>query len=440
MEVIRKMSCFKEYLKYVTLNILGMVGLSCYILADTYFVSKGMGSNGLAALNLAIPVYSFIHGTGLMLGMGGAARYSMMKGQGREKEKNHVFTHIMCLVCGFGILFFVIGLLGAGTITRLLGADKAVYSMCNTYLKILLLFAPAFMLNDVLICFVRNDGAPGHSMMAMLGGSFSNIILDYVFIFYLNMGILGAVLATGLAPLISLVILSPFFMRGKNQFHFIRCKINSGLLGYIFAGGIPSLVAEISSGVVMMVFNRIVLGILGNTGVAAYGIIANLSLVVIAVYTGVAQGIQPIISRYYGMQQTEKIQKVFRYAVSTVILLSMLLYFFLFFGADPIAAIFNSEGKQELQTVAVAGIKLYFTACVFAGLNIVMSIYFTSTDRAKPANIISLLRGFFLIIPTAFILSAVWEMTGLWLAFPLTEMVVFVIGVIWIASKERCSI
>lgn len=101
-----------------------------------------MGSNGLTALNLAIPVYSFIHGTGLMLGMRGATRYSMLKGQGREDEKNRVFTHIMCMVCGFGILFFATSLLGDGTITRLLGADEAVYSMCNTYLKILLLFAP----------------------------------------------------------------------------------------------------------------------------------------------------------------------------------------------------------------------------------------------------------------------------------------------------------
>ena len=107
MEVVIGMSCFKEYVKYTALNVLGMIGLSCYILADTYFVSKGLGSGGLAALNLAIPVYSLIHGTGLMLGMGGATRYSMLKGQGRDEEKNRMFTQTMCLICIFGILFFI---------------------------------------------------------------------------------------------------------------------------------------------------------------------------------------------------------------------------------------------------------------------------------------------------------------------------------------------
>lgn len=83
------MNCFREYIKYVTLNVLGMIGLSCYILADTFFVAQGLGSSGLAALNLAIPIYSFIHGVGLMLGIGGASRYSMQRGrdQGRDIDE-----------------------------------------------------------------------------------------------------------------------------------------------------------------------------------------------------------------------------------------------------------------------------------------------------------------------------------------------------------------
>lgn len=424
------MSYWKEYMKYTTLNILGMLGLSCYILADTYFVSKGLGSDGLAALNLAIPMYSFINGTGLMLGMGGATRYSILKGQGMGDRKNRAFTHTIFLVCCFGGLFFVTGVLGAEPIARLLGADKDTFFMSSTYLRVLLLFAPVFLLNQVMLCFVRNDGAPQLSMTAMLGGSFSNIILDYIFIFCFNMGIFGAVFATGLAPVISLSVLSPYFLKRKNQFHLVPCRLQSGMLKHIFAGGIPSLVAEVSSGVIMMIFNVIILDLVGNTGVAAYGIIANLSLVIIAVYTGIAEGIQPILSRYYGMAKTEGIQAVFRYAVSTVVILSGIIYLCMFYGADRIVAVFNSEGNAELQKIAVTGMKLYFTGCVFAGFNIIISIYFTSIDRAKPANIISLLRGFLLIIPMAFVLSAVGGMKGLWMAFPLTELAVFVVSII----------
>ena len=114
-----KNACLREYAKYTISNVLGMIGLSCYILADTFFVAKGLGSNGLAALNLAIPVYSFIHGTGLMLGMGGATRYSMMKSQNMEEKGNEVFSHTMLLALCFAAFFMVMGLFMAKGLFRL---------------------------------------------------------------------------------------------------------------------------------------------------------------------------------------------------------------------------------------------------------------------------------------------------------------------------------
>lgn len=434
----------KEYAKYTSLNVLGMLGLSCYILADTYFVAKGLGSSGLAALNLAIPVYSFIHGTGLMLGMGGATWFSIFKSQGVRERKDQVFFHTTILACCFAVLFVVAGLTGSRGLTTLLGADRIVFEMTQTYLKVLLLFSPAFLVNDLLLCFVRNDGAPQLAMAAMLGGSFSNIVLDYVFIFLFQMGIFGAVFATGLAPVISLAILSPFFLRHKNSFHLKkstagnRFKIGWHLVVQILAGGIPSLVAELSSGIVIIVFNVIILSLQGNTGVAAYGVVANLSLVVVSVFTGIAQGIQPIVSKYFGMGETKKRQVIFRYAVFTVIVLSGLIYLGMSVGAEQVATVFNSEGNQELQKIAVEGIRLYFIGIVFAGFNIVSAIYFTSTDQAKPANLISLLRGFVLIVPFAFLMSGLFGITGLWLTFPLTEFLVAIIGGEKLKNQFQC--
>ena len=101
--------CLKEFCAYVSLNILGMIGLSCYILADTFFVSKALGTNGLAALNLAIPVYSFIHGSGLMIGMGGATKYSILKSQNQQRAADHVFTNAAALAAGFGVVFVLLG-------------------------------------------------------------------------------------------------------------------------------------------------------------------------------------------------------------------------------------------------------------------------------------------------------------------------------------------
>lgn len=421
-------NCFRNFVKYTSLSVLGMLGVSCYILADTFFVSKGIGANGLTALNLAIPVYSFIHGSGLMLGMGGATRYSVAKSQNDISAANRIYTNTIFLWFGLAVIFFITGVFFSGGLIRLLGADEVIFEIGKIYLKVILLFSPMFMLNNILLCFVRNDGSPQLSMLAMLGGSFSNIILDYIFMFHLKMGIFGAALATGLAPIISMIILSSFFFRKKDRFHLIKCKFSANISMKVFSSGVPSFITELSSGIVIIVFNIIILGLQGNVGVAAYGVIANLSLVVISIYTGIAQGIQPLLSCYHGTRDYATVQSLLRYALVTMLLVSGLIYFIIFFGASQITSIFNSEQNAVLQNIAVTGLKIYFAACIFAGFNIIMSIYFTSTEYARPAHIISVLRGFIIIIPMAFLLSFIGGIKGVWCVFPATELMVAVIG------------
>ena len=425
-----KSGCFRDFVKYSSLNVMGMIGLSCYILADTYFVSKGLGANGLTALNLAIPIYSFIHGSGLMIGMGGGTKYAIQKSQKAYDAANRTFTHAVLLAAVFAAFFVLAGIFLSGAITSLFGADETVYEMSKTYLQVILLFAPAFLMNNVLLCFVRNDGAPQLSMAAMIGGSLSNVILDWVFIFPCRMGIFGAVFATGLAPILSMLILSSHFIRKKNQFRIIKCRPQGRVVAGILSSGVPSLVTEVSSGVVIIVFNAIILRLAGNVGVAAYGVIANLSLVVIAIFTGIAQGIQPIISSSYGMKNFNNIHAILRYAMTTMLLLSAVIYACVFFGASQIAGIFNSEQNALLQSMAAEGLRLYFIACPFAGFNVVISMYFTSTERPRPAHIISLLRGFLVIIPMAFLLSWIGKIHGVWCAFPATELLVVAIGLL----------
>jgi len=425
---MKNLSCFKEFAKYSSLNVLGMLGLSCYILADTFFISKGTGADGLTALNLAIPIYSFIHGSGLMLGMGGGTKYSIRKSQGKHNEADRIFTNSVFLAVIFAAVFMLAGIFMSAKIVTLLGADKNVYQMTKIYLQVILLFSPFFLINNITLCFVRNDGAPQLSMAAMACGSFANIILDYVFIFPCRMGIFGAVLATGIAPVISLAILSPHFLKKKNQFHFVKCRPGIKRTAEIFSSGIPSLVTEVSSGIVIIVFNFVILNIKGNTGVAAYGIVANISLVIMSIYTGIAQGMQPVASRNHGAGNKENTMAVLGYALVAMLFFSVAVYTGIFFLAEEITMVFNSGGNQMLQEIAVKGLKLYFTSCPFTGFNIIMSMYFTSAERVVPAQVISLLRGIIIIIPVALVFPVLAGMEGVWCAMPFTEMAVAVIS------------
>lgn len=417
---------------------MGMIAISCYILADTFFVARGLGTNGLASLNLAIPTYDFIHGTGLMLGMGGATRFSILKSQNNQKGADTIFTNTVYLGIFFSVIFMLGGLFFSGSLARLLGADQNTFEMTNTYLRVMMLFSPAFIFNDIILCFVRNDGNPRLSMIATVCGSLFNVVFDYIFIFPCNMGMLGAVLATGFSPVVGLTIMSPHWLGKKKGFHFRKLVPDADSIRTNISLGFPSLLSQISAAIVMIVFNMLILGLEGNTGVAAYGVIANISLVVLSFYTGIAQGIQPLVSHSYGRKKTDGIRQFLRYAMISMVILSAVMYLILFVFADPIASAFNSEHNAKLQEIAITGLKLYFTSLVFAGFNIILSMYFTSVEKALPAQIISLLRGLILIIPIAFLFANLWDMTGVWMSFPATELVTALVGaVLYFIYKNR---
>ncbi len=436
---MEKTGTIREFARYTLLSVIGMLALSCYILADTFFVSQSLGTNGLAALNLAIPVYNFIHGTGLMLGMGGATRYSICKSRGSHREADEMFTNTLYMAAGFSVLFVALGLFFSENLAVILGADEAVFAMSNTYMKVLLLFSPAFILNDIFVCYVRNDGNPQLSMAATAGGSFSNIVLDYVFMFPMKMGIFGAVLATGLAPVIGIIIMAPHWLKASKGFHAVKTGLGAVHVKNNLALGFPSLLAQMSSGIVIIVFNGIILRLTGNTGVAAYGVVANLSLVIASVYTGISQGIQPLVSREYG-RNNQKAQRMYlNCAMVSMAVLSCVLYAGIFLWAEPIARIFNSENNAGLQEIAAAGLKLYFTGILFMGYNVILSTYFTSVEKVIPAHVVSFLRGLILIVPAALVMSEMWGMTGVWLAFPVTEGLTALLGLYFDNSSHRIA-
>lgn len=432
-----KQSIKKTFIKYVSLNILGMLGLSCYILADTYFVAMGIGAEGLAALNLAIPVYSFINGLGLMVGMGGATVYAIAGGGGDEAKRQKVFTQAAGLELVISLVFFCAGLLAPDRLAILLGADEQVRAMTGRYLQVILLFAPMFMTNSLVICFVRNDGSPNLSMAAMVLGSFSNIVLDYIFILPLQMGMLGAAVATGIAPVVSLLVLSLHFCGGKNGFSLKKSSPSPGLMGECAALGASSLIVEVSAGVVMIVFNKLVSGAAGNVGIAAYGILANIALVITSLFTGIGQGIQPLLSRFFGEGDEKAVRKLYLYATVLAALLALGIYGVCTVFAEPVVSAFNRRGESGLEAIAVPGMRIYFSAFVFAGVNIVTAAFFSAVLKPGKSLAVSVLRGFLVILPMAVFLASRLGIDGVWLSMPLSEAAVTVVAVLLVRGRKK---
>lgn len=427
----------KEFAKYVSLNILGMVGMSCYILADTYFISKSQGTLGIAALNLVLPIYDIIYGIGDMIGIGSAIQYSIAKAMKNKDAEFYLFNAIIFTTL-FGLVFTMIGLFAPEKLLLLLGADDAIIMTGKEYTRIFMIFGPIFMWNLVANAYCRNDGAPIVAMMSTLVSSLFNIALDYILMFPFGMGMKGAALATALSPVLGIAICMIHFLSKKSN---IKLKLSLPSFKRLLHScqvGVSAFVGDVSAGVITITFNYIILSIAGNTAVAAYGIIANIALVIISVFNGLSNGSQPLISRDYGAGKYENVKTLKNLSLLAALALSVLLYTIIFLGTDICITIFNSENNHELYNYAHLGIRLYFIGTIFASVNIVGASFFSATNKAKKASILSVLRGFILIILFAVILSKLFGLNGIWLSYAAGEAVTtFVMVILFLSSKEK---
>lgn len=426
----------REYTKFVSQNILGMLGISIYILADTFYISKAAGSNGITVLNLCLPLYNLIYAIGSMIGVGSATRFTILKAQ-RDSGCDRFFSNAVFCCLIISIPFILIGAFSPDGILRIMGGDADIASLGVPYARIFLMFAPFFMINFIINAFVRNDGAPSLAMAATLAGSFFNIIFDYIFMFPMGMGMAGAALATALSPIVSTCICGIHFFKKDNQIRFLWQPPSPKRLFQACQLGTSAFIGEFSSGVTTTTFNFLILGIAGNVGVAAYGVIANLALVATAMFNGVAQGSQPLISRYYGKGDTLAARRLLHYGIATALALSVVILFITKAQTDLLIAMFNSEGSKELHGLAFNGIRLYFPGFIFAGFNIVAIGYLSASDCALQALATSFSRGVIAIILCAFTLSRILGMRGIWSSFMAAEMLTTIMIMIMLVYLNK---
>ena len=346
----------------------------------------------------------------------------------KSRQADSVFTHAAALGLLLGVLFLLGGLCFAQPIARLLGADAQTLGMTTTYLRMLWCFGPFFVMNNVLLAFTRNDGAPTVAMCGMIAGSLFNIVFDYIFIFPCGLGMFGAALATGFSPFVSILVLLTHLRRPSRGFHLVNTPLRVSRVPSLCAPGLSSLIGEIASGVVLLLFNLVLLRLAGNTGIAAYGVIANLALVESAIFTGLSTGVQPLISRSTSADR----RRLFRWTVVTALALSLAMYVLVFLFASPVTAAFNSEHDPALAAYAVPGLRIYFAGFLPACINIIAAAYFSAAGQAGRGFAVSLVRSIVAIPPLLFALSAVLGVTGVWLTFPAVECVACALSLIFI--------
>ena len=428
------MNLTKQFFKYVSQNIFGLLGTSCYILADTYFIAQAAGTDGVTLLNLCLPIYNLIFAFGSMIGLGAATRYAILRAQGDARAQRY-FSNAIFSVCILAVPFMLVGIFSPDGLLRLMGGDADIVALGMNYARIFLMFTPFFMCNYVVASFVRNDGDPSLAMVATLSGSLFNVVFDYIFIFPMGLGLPGAALATAISPMLSIAVCSAHFIKKSNTITFVRKAPSVRLLAQSCQLGISGFVGELSSGVTTTVFNFLLLRLAGNVAVAAYGVVANFALVATAIFNGVAQGAQPLVSQCYGKNEVAGTRKLLLLGCGTALGLAALLYGIVFGYTDVLTALFNSENSALMAAFAHSGMRIYFVGYFFAGCNIVAAGYLGAVNRPAEASITSLCRGMVAIVVCSLVLSALFGMNGVWAAFPVSEAITLALTVFLLKRK-----
>lgn len=421
------MTLTKELNHYIKRNIAASVGLSIYILIDTIFISMTGGSIGMAVLNLSLPLFSLFNCLGMLLGVGGAAYYSLNKISHPERVET-LYSEIMifALTIGFlialGINIFIHPLLA------ILGADAQTIPMAIPYVRIMAIAAPFTICNYISINFIRNDGNPTLTMMATLIDTSSVVIVDLFLIFGLGLHMEGAAAATIFSPICSLCILSRHrhFAKRHLQWHWVFPKFTTIVQAARL--GIAAFLNELSTGVSVYVFNIVLLKLAGNYAIAAYGIMSNIAIITIAIANGVALGVQPIASREYGTHHYMNVRQAFWHGLKITVIISLSLFLILTVFRTQVVSIFNTHHQAAMMRYAINGLPIYFTSAVFTAINLLLILFLTAVNAASTSFSISLLRGYIILLPMIVIMGFVFGVNGVWAAVPITELLTTVIG------------
>ncbi len=415
------MTAEKKLYRYLLPSALAALGMSIYFITDTVFISVAAGVNGLAAMNLIFPVFNLLFAVGALVGTGFSIRSTLSQAGKKGVSRSH-FSQAVEWELLFGLIFFLLGVLCPGRILQLLGADQELLDVGVGYLRFTLLFGPMFLLNYSLTAFIRNDHAPNFAMGSALTSSLTNILLDWIFLFPLDMGMAGAALATGLAQTAGFLLSLLYCLSRRSTISFRPAVPSPRALGRAGQLGLTDCIGQLAGGISTLVFNFILLDLAGNSGVAAYGVVANLALVALELFSGIAQGQQPLLSTLHARGSAEGEARVFHRCLLTAVLIAAGLSALTLIFPEPLCALFNTDQSQEFLDLAVPGLMIYFTGFLFASANIIRSGAFAATGQAKESFLISMIRGIFALLLFVWLLSRLFGVIGVWLSFPAAEL------------------
>ena len=421
----------KQLCSYIFSAVGSLFVTYLYNVMDGIFVGQGVGSAALGAVNIGVPFITFAVAIVAMFPMGGATIIAIRMGRDDKAGANQAFMSALTLTILTAVALTIMGTVFSQQIVDLSGArdlGDEMRRMSADYLFYYSAFSLPMLMSNCLSVFVRNDGSPTLSFAGMCAGAVSNIFLDWLFIFPLQLGVIGAAVASGLGQIVSLLVLLSHFIRKHGNLRIRRFTIQPALIRKICKRGAPEAVTQLTTPVTALCYNLVLAGLVGDIGVSTYSVLSFIYSLANAVLSGVAQGLQPLWGNSYGKQDTKEINDYFRFGITVNLVLSVLVYAGLVFFNEPTICIFSQD--MELINAASKALPVFALSFIPMALNLVYTSLLYSTKRTKQSDIIAICRGIVIKAIAIFCIPVIWGVKAIWAAPFAAEMITFAIAVV----------
>ena len=429
----------KLILQYSIPAIIGMVVNALYNIVDRMFIGNipDIGSLAITGVGITMPIMTIVLAFGMLIGIGTTANISLNLGKGNKTTAEKLLGNAFTLSIIVGLAIAITGTIFANPILNLFGASENTLFYAKEYIGIILLGCTFNILSFALNSTVRADGNPKMSSITMVIGCGANIILDYLFIFVLNLGVKGAALATIISQAITFFIILYYYTAGNSnlKLKIENFKLKKHLVTMTFAIGIAPFATQIANSLVQVIANNALKTYGSDLAIGAMTVISSLNIIFMMPIFGINQGCQPIIGFNYGAKKYERAKEAFKYATIAACVICIIGFISIQCFPTQIISLFNND--PELTTLAIKGIRIYLLMMPVVGINIVATSYYQSIGKAKISTFVSLLRQVILLIPFTIILPKFIGLDGVWAAGACADSLSVIITLILLKKEFK---
>ncbi len=424
------------FIKFAIPAILANLLTMSAFFIDGILVGQLIGSEGLAAVNLVFPIFIMIGATGVVVASGSSALVGRYLGEDNKKEANNVFNLalVLCIILSVtisgSVLFFV------DNITGLLGASGSLYDLTREYFSVILIFFGLILTSFVLEFFIRNVGDSIFPIKSTGIASVINMVLTYVFLTVFDMGLVGAAWATGISFTSSIILLSTYFLRKRLSLSYGKPIFKILTIKKILYNGVSESLLEFSSGVVILIFNLMLLQFIGEIGVAAFAIISFVSLMMLMVNFGFSMSLQPMVSYNYGAKMTKRVKETVKTAMVISTVAGIVFYLIVLVFGKNVVGLFSNDDAQ-LSAISLDALRIYGLSYIFIGINILASAYLTALGKPRLSLLVALSYSFIFAVMGLFVFPQFLGPTGIWWAIPFANMAAVFVSLYTIKHSNK---